>query len=539
MGHGGSNESCATVSHSCLSKGEYGVSELSSVLSSPSLPVPSYVAPVSQVKCNPAVMLAKAESHTKNFSKYANFQESELMSVSEKQKKRECRAVAAEVMKFFSDGGKLMPVPQRIYPDPQKVDRINALFFRPPLTQEQKNLDIWRKYGPSKIKIQKQICRKIAASVHSYHVQRALADYFQPKYMKTLDIVDKMIICSLIADEIKWFFKAGTQLRQTCRNTVRIYPDSVKVEKVRSFFFRPPVSQQQRKREILCNMGPLKVRTRKMVCKNIAICVNNYHFTKMMACFQEKIGRDEPSEADKYCVSSLIAGQVKEFFMMQSKLRHTIRVTRRIYPDPEKAAMVQSFFYRPMTQDQKNLEILRNMGPSRIRTQKKVCGTIAAMVQSHYFTKAMSLFQKKIKKEEPGEDDKINVSSFIAGEIKGFFMSRSKLRPRIRSGRIRPNPQKVAKVQAHFSMLMETQTFAYMDTSSVEYQKLYCRRIAVAVRSEIFGQACIHFQDRVKGRELETEEKMMMCCFIAGEIDGFYMHHDMFPELPKSCFPFH
>ena len=239
---GGSSEICASVSHSYLSSGEYTVSKPSPSLSFPSLLSPSHVAPVFQVDGVPAVTgpSAKGEAETKKLLKFAKSREADPMMrhlrrqktkpLTVKQKKRGCRAVAAEVKNYFSDGRKLKPMSQRIFPDPQKVNKVHAFFSRPPLTQEQKNLEIWRNMGPSKIKIQKITCRKIAASVQSYHFERAMAYHFQPKLkLAEPDIEDKLIICSLISEEIKWFFLTRTQLRQTCRKTPRIFPDPEKV----------------------------------------------------------------------------------------------------------------------------------------------------------------------------------------------------------------------------------------------------------------------------------------------------------------------
>ena len=391
--------------------------------------------------------------------------------------------------------------------------------------------------GPTKIRNRKMICKTLSASVMNYHFTKVMSNFQAKLKIEEPNETDKLNISSFISGEIKQFFRDQSKLCPTVRVTRRIYPDPEKVAKVQSFFFRP-MTQEQKNLEILRNMGPSKMRTQKKLCGQVAACVQSYYFTKAMTLFQAKIKEEDPSEADKMNISSFISAEVKGFFMSRSRLKPRIR-SGRILPDPEKVAKVQCFFFRPMTQEQKNLEILRNMGPSKMRTQKKLCGQVAACVQSYYFTKAMTLFQAKIKEEDPSEADKMNISSFISAEVKGFFMSRSRLRPRISSGRILPDPEKMAKVQAHFRTIRDSEIFGSMDCSSTQYQKRYCRRIAIAVRSEIFGQACVHFQSMVKGREPDRAEKMAMCCFIAGEIDGFYMQNDMFPELPKSCFPFY
>ena len=546
-------ECLAPVSHSSIKAGEYApaVSEPFSCHSTSSLSMHS-VFPSFQAKSYPANRIdnppEKMGKERKHMTKFIKFQETDLMlkqfrrqrnkPLSMKQKKRECRAVAAEVKNFFSDDIKLRPVPQRIYPDPQKLENIKAFFFRPPLTQEQKNLECWRNMGPSKIR--KRVCRKIAVSVQSHHFRVQMAS-FQEK-LKTCEPSeeDKVKISSLIAGEIKGFFIKQTCLRHTIRATRRIYPDPEKVNLVNSFFFRPPLTQEQKNLECWRNMGPSKIKVRKRVCRKIVVSVQSHHFRVQMASFQEKLKTCEPSEEDKVKISSLIAGEIKGFFITQTCLRHTIRATRRIYPDPEKVNLVNSFFFRPpLTQEQKNLECWRNMGPSKIKIRKRVCRKIAVSVQSHHFRVQMASFQEKLKTCEPSEEDKVKISSLIAGEIKGFFITQTclnhlhkskTLRHTIRATRrIYPDPEKVNLVNSFFFRPPLTQEqknlecWRNMGPSKIKIRKRVCRKIAVSVQSHHFRVQMASFQEKLKTCEPSEEDKVKNSSLIAGEIKGFFI----------------
>ena len=610
----------ASISHRST-KGEYAPasSKLSFSLSTSSFSIPSADLPVFQVEKsnqpeNTEAPGVKTGSERKKLSDFTKFQETDLMMrqfrrqrnkpLSVKQKKRECRAVAAEVKNFFSDGRTLKPVPQRIFsgspkvekqnvflcrppitraeklmknfqkgvkveepcevdkvkicasiagaikeffmtnprlrqvveridPDPEKVERLRSFFFRPPLSQEQKNLECWRNMGPSKIKLRKRVCQKIAVNVQSYFFRKEMVCFQQQVKHGEPSEDDKIRISSFIAGEVMGFFKTHRSLRRIVKVTRRIYPDPEKVERLRSFFFRPPLSQEQKNLECWRNMGPSKIKLRKRVCQKIAVNVQSYFFRKEMVCFQQQVKHGEPSEDDKIRISSLIAGEVMGFFKTHRSLRHIVKVTRRIYPDPEKVERLRSFFFRPpLSQEQKNLECWRNMGPSKIKLRKRVCQKIAVNVQSYFFRKEMVCLQQQVKHGEPSEDDKIRISSFIAGEVMGFFKTHRSLRRIVKvTRRIYPDPEKVERLRSFFfrpplsQEQKNLECWRNMGPSKIKLRKRVCQKIAVSVQSYFFRKEMVCFQQQVKHGEPSEDDKIRISSFIAGEVMGFFKTH--------------